>query len=81
MEYAKDGIRINAVCPGIIHTPMVDRMDETEKTEMDDLIREIPIGRLAHPEEVAQVVLFLCSDAASYIIGQSISVDGGYTIH
>lgn len=81
LEYAKDGIRINAVCPSIIHTPMVDRMDETEKTEMDDLIREIPIGRLAHPEEVAQVVLFLCSDAASYIIGQSISVDGGYTIH
>lgn len=81
LEYAKDGIRINAVCPGIIHTPMVDRMDKTEKSEMDDLIKEIPIGRLAHPEEVAQVVLFLCSDAASYIIGQGISVDGGYTIH
>lgn len=81
LEYAKDGIRINAVCPGIIHTPMVDRMDKTEKSEMDDLIKEIPVGRLAHPEEVAQVVLFLCSDAASYIIGQGISVDGGYTIH
>ncbi|KRO00602.1 SDR family NAD(P)-dependent oxidoreductase [Companilactobacillus kimchiensis] len=81
LEYAQDGIRINAVCPGIIHTPMVDRMDSTEKDAMDDLIKEIPIGRLAHPEEVAKVVLFLCSDDASYIIGQGISVDGGYTIH
>lgn len=81
LEYAKDGIRINAVCPGIIETPMVARMDKTEKSEMDDLIREIPIGRLAHPEEVASVVLFLCSDAASYMVGQAIPVDGGYTIH
>lgn len=81
LEYAKDGIRINAVCPGIIETPMVARMDQTEKSAMDDLTKEIPIGRLARPEEVAQVVLFLCSDAASYIIGQGIPVDGGYTIH
>lgn len=81
LEYAKDGIRINAVCPGIIQTPMVSRMNDIEKTEMDNLIREIPIGRLAHPEEVGKVVLFLCSDAASYVIGQGISVDGGYTVH
>ena len=81
MEYAKVGIRINAVCPGIIETPMVARMDQIEKSEMDDLTKEVPIGRLARPEEVAQVVLFLCSDATSYIIGQGISVDGGYTIH
>lgn len=81
LEYAQDGIRINAVCPGIIETPMVKRMDKTEKLEMDDLMREVPIGRLAHPEEVANVVLFLCSDAASYIVGQGIPVDGGYTIH
>lgn len=81
LEYAQDGIRINAVCPGIIETPMVKRMDKTEKSEMDDLMREVPIGRLAHPEEVANVVLFLCSDDASYIVGQGIPVDGGYTIH
>lgn len=81
LEYAKDGIRINAVCPGIIGTPMVERMNNTEKSEMDDLIKEIPIGRLARPEEVGQVVLFLASDAASYMVGQAIPVDGGYTIH
>ncbi|ALO03836.1 SDR family NAD(P)-dependent oxidoreductase [Lactiplantibacillus paraplantarum] len=81
LEYANRNIRINAVCPGIIDTPMVARMDDTEKKEMDDLMREIPMGRLAKPEEVAQVVLFLCSDAASYMVGQAVAVDGGYTIH
>ena len=60
---------------------MVARMDDTERQEMDDLVREIPMGRLAKPEEVAQVVLFLCSDAASYMVGQAVAVDGGYTIH
>lgn len=81
LEYAQAGIRINAVCPGIIETPMVTRMNQTEKSAMDDLMREVPIGRLAQPEEIAQVVLFLCSDAASYIVGQGVPVDGGYTIH
>lgn len=81
LEYANRNVRINAVCPGIIDTPMVARMDGTEKKEMDDLMREIPMGRLAKPEEVAQVVLFLCSDAASYMVGQAVAVDGGYTIH
>ena len=81
LEYADRNVRINAVCPGIIDTPMVARMDDTERQEMDDLIREIPMGRLAKPEEVAQVVLFLCSDAASYMVGQAVAVDGGYTIH
>ncbi|KJW13287.1 SDR family NAD(P)-dependent oxidoreductase [Levilactobacillus spicheri] len=81
LEYANRNVRINAVCPGIIDTPMVARMDDTEKQEMADLMREIPMGRLAKPEEVAQVVLFLCSDAASYMVGQAVAVDGGYTVH
>ncbi len=81
LECADRNVRINAVCPGIIDTPMVARMDDTERQEMDDLVREIPMGRLAKPEEVAQVVLFLCSDAASYMVGQAVAVDGGYTIH
>ncbi|MFD1417980.1 SDR family NAD(P)-dependent oxidoreductase [Companilactobacillus keshanensis] len=81
LEYANRNVRINAVCPGVIDTPMVERMDSSEKEEMSDLIKEIPMGRLAQPEEVAKVVLFLCSDASSYMIGQAISVDGGYTVH
>ncbi|GMA47579.1 SDR family NAD(P)-dependent oxidoreductase [Tetragenococcus muriaticus] len=81
LEYAEKGIRINAVCPGIIETPMVGRMMDSENDAMNELMKEIPSGRLAKPEEVASVVLFLCSDAASYIIGQGIAVDGGYTVH
>lgn len=81
LEYAEKGIRINAVCPGIIETPMVGRMMDSENDAMNELMKEIPSGRLAKPEEVASVVLFLCSEAASYIIGQGIAVDGGYTVH
>lgn len=80
LEYASKGIRINAVCPGIIETPMVEGMLNTEKGAMDELIKSIPAGRLAKPEEVASVAVWLCSDDASYIIGQGISVDGGYTV-
>ncbi|MCM3537883.1 SDR family NAD(P)-dependent oxidoreductase [Priestia endophytica] len=81
LEYGSKGIRINAVCPGIIETPMVKGMLTTESDEMQELMKQVPIGRLAKPEEVASVVLWLCSPAASYVIGQGISVDGGYTVH
>lgn len=81
LEYANRGINVNAVCPGVIHTPMVDRMMETEKRAMDEYIRDIPEGRLAESDEIADSVLFLCSNAASYIVGQALAVDGGYTIH
>ena len=79
-EYAPRGIRINAVCPGTIETPMVRQM-----VDSGDLSREVcaslaPIGRLGQPEEIANAVLWLCSPLASYIIGQAIAVDGGYTI-
>ncbi|MDR6724449.1 NAD(P)-dependent dehydrogenase (short-subunit alcohol dehydrogenase family) [Paenibacillus amylolyticus] len=80
LEYASKGIRINAVCPGIIETPMVENMLATESDAMDELMKQVPIGRLAKPEEVASVVLWLCSSSASYVIGQAISVDGGYTV-
>ncbi|MFP7736147.1 SDR family NAD(P)-dependent oxidoreductase [Priestia aryabhattai] len=81
LEYAAKGIRINAVCPGIIETPMVEKMLTTQSDEMQELMKAVPIGRLAKPEEVASVVLWLCSPAASYVIGQGIAVDGGYTVH
>lgn len=80
LEYAPRGIRINAVCPGIIETPMVANMLATESDAMDELMKQVPIGRLAKSEEVAEVVLWLCSPAASYVVGQAIAVDGGYTV-
>lgn len=80
LEYASKGIRINAVCPGIIKTPMVENMLATESGAMEELMKQVPIGRLAEAEEVASVVLWLCSSSASYVVGQAISVDGGYTV-
>jgi NAD(P)-dependent dehydrogenase (short-subunit alcohol dehydrogenase family) len=81
LEYASRGIRINAVCPGIIETPMVAGMLVTEKEAMAELMRDVPIGRLGRAEEVADAVLWLCSPGASYVIGHSLAVDGGYTVH
>jgi NAD(P)-dependent dehydrogenase (short-subunit alcohol dehydrogenase family) len=81
LEYAARGIRINAVCPGIIDTPMVASMKTTESEAMKELMKEVPIARLGAPEEIASAVLWLCSPAASYVIGHALVVDGGYTIH
>lgn len=80
LEYAARGIRINAVCPGIINTPMVADMLETQKDALQELMKLQPIGRLGQAEEVAQAVVWLCSDAASFIIGHALAVDGGYTV-
>jgi NAD(P)-dependent dehydrogenase (short-subunit alcohol dehydrogenase family) len=80
LEYATRGIRINAVCPGIIETPMVTGMLASEPEAMKELMKEQPIGRLGKPEEIADAVLWLCSPASSFVIGHSLAVDGGYTI-
>ncbi|AHF14313.1 oxidoreductase [Niabella soli DSM 19437] len=80
LEYAARGININAVCPGIISTPMVEEMLEREPQAMNELINELPNKRLGRPEEVAHVVLWLCSPLASLVVGQAIAVDGGYTV-
>ncbi len=79
LEYASRGIRINAVCPGIIETPMVTGMLETQPEAMKELMKEVPIGRLGRPEEIADAVLWLCSPASSFVIGHALPVDGGYT--
>jgi NAD(P)-dependent dehydrogenase (short-subunit alcohol dehydrogenase family) len=79
LEYASRGIRINAVCPGTIDTPMVAEMISKESETMKDIVKEQPIGRLGRPEEVASAVLWLCSPAASFVIGHALAVDGGYT--
>jgi NAD(P)-dependent dehydrogenase (short-subunit alcohol dehydrogenase family) len=78
LEYARVGIRINAVCPGIIHTPMVERAFLSRHPQAATrLSASEPIGRLGTPEEVAEAVIWLCSDAASFITGHTMAVDGG----
>jgi NAD(P)-dependent dehydrogenase (short-subunit alcohol dehydrogenase family) len=82
LEYATRGIRINAVCPGMIQTPMSDQMiAEGQGEELNAMLKTyVPMGRLGRPEEIADAVLWLCSSAASYVTGQSISVDGGFVM-
>jgi len=78
LEHARDSIRINVVCPGAVETDMINRIvsDAEGKAAMSE---QYPLGRIALPEEVANTVVWLCSDGASFITGQSISVDGGAT--
>jgi NAD(P)-dependent dehydrogenase (short-subunit alcohol dehydrogenase family) len=78
LEFAKNNIRVNAVCPGAIHTPMLDRFTHGEEKTMAE---QDPMGRVGRPEEIADSVLWLCSDKASYVTGQSIAVDGGWVAH
>jgi len=83
LEYATRGIRVNAVCPGMIQTPMVNQMIASGQGEaLEAMLKTfVPMGRMGRPEEIADAVLWLCSSAASYVTGQSISVDGGYVMH
>jgi NAD(P)-dependent dehydrogenase (short-subunit alcohol dehydrogenase family) len=81
LEYASRGIRINAVCPGIINTPMVAGMLATQAEAMKELMKDIPIARRGRAEEIADAVLWLCSPAASFVIGHALAVDGGFTVH
>jgi NAD(P)-dependent dehydrogenase (short-subunit alcohol dehydrogenase family) len=81
LEYGKRGIRVNAICPGLIQTPMSDRMiAEGQGDALKAMEKMIPMGRVGRPEEIASSVLWLCSHAASYVTGQSISVDGGFVM-
>jgi NAD(P)-dependent dehydrogenase (short-subunit alcohol dehydrogenase family) len=80
LDYAARGIRINAVCPGIIHTSMLDKMMTTQADALNAMLKDVPIGRLGRPEEIASAVLWLCSSAASFMVGHALAVDGGYTI-
>jgi NAD(P)-dependent dehydrogenase (short-subunit alcohol dehydrogenase family) len=79
LEYASRGIRINAICPGAIETPMVADMIVRERISQEDLLKHQPTGRLGRPEEIASAVLWLCSPGAGFVIGHALAVDGGYT--
>lgn len=79
LENAQTGIRVNAVCPGVIHTAMIDRVTGKDKEVEKAFVAMEPIGRMGEPEEVAEAVIWLCSDAASFITGHAMTVDGGFT--
>ncbi len=78
LEYAKSGIRVNAVCPGLIQTPMVERITADQPQLGEALVAAEPVGRTGKPEEIAESVVWMCSDAASFVTGHAMSVDGGY---
>ena len=81
MDYAPLGIRISAVCPGVIATPMSTDLIENQPDAMKEVMRDQPIGRPGRPEEVAAAALWLCSPAASLVLGVALPVDGGFTAH
>jgi len=80
LEYAARGIRINAVCPGFIWTPMAEMVAAGQGEALNAMTKSIPMGRHGRAEEIANAVLWLCSQASSYVTGQTISVDGGFTM-
>jgi NAD(P)-dependent dehydrogenase (short-subunit alcohol dehydrogenase family) len=77
LEYATQGIRVNAVCPGVIRTAMVERFTHGDPQAEAGLVAAEPVGRMGTPEEVAAAVLWLCSDGASFVTGHALAVDGG----
>ena len=80
LDYAQKGVRVNAVCPGVIHTPMADRLIGGNK-EVEAAIKEmVPMGRMGTGEEIASAVLWLCSSGASFVTGHALIVDGGFTV-
>ncbi|MEV8148561.1 SDR family oxidoreductase [Arthrobacter sp. NPDC080073] len=77
LDYARQKVRINAICPGIVDTPMMDRVTGGTPEGRAGTIAMEPVGRMGRPEEIADSVLWLCSDAASFVVGHALSVDGG----
>ncbi|HEY3187417.1 MAG TPA: SDR family oxidoreductase [Solirubrobacteraceae bacterium] len=79
LEYGRRGVRVNAVCPGTVLTPMVETATQQPGLE-EQLVALHPIGRIGRPEEIADAVLWLCSDGASFVLGHALAVDGGYVV-
>lgn len=80
LDYAPSNIRINAVCPGIIDTPMMNRFSGGTAEGRQAVIAQELVGRMGTPEEIAAAVVWLCSDAASFVVGSVMVVDGGQTV-
>jgi len=78
LEYATQGIRVNCVCPGVIETPMIQRFTGGAPEATAAMAQMQPLGRMGRPEEIASTVLYLCSDAASFVTGVAFPVDGGF---
>jgi NAD(P)-dependent dehydrogenase (short-subunit alcohol dehydrogenase family) len=78
LENAKAGVRVNAVCPGPVQTPLVDRIVARQPEIVDAITAREPVGRMGRPEEIATAVVWLCSDEASFVTGAFLSVDGGF---
>src|SRR4051794_38183726 len=80
LDYAAQNIRVNAICPGYIETPMMDRFTGGTPEGRAKVISEEPVGRMGKPEEIAAAVLWLCSDTAGFVIGDALVMDGGQTV-
>src|SRR3954453_17074427 len=80
LDYASQNIRINAVCPGIIETPMMDRFTGGTSEGRERVIAQEPVGRMGKAEEIAAAVVWLCSDPAAFVIGHALVIDGGQTV-
>ena len=80
LDYAKSNIRVNVVCPGIIQTPMMDRFTGGTPEGRDRVIAQEPVGRMGKPEEIGAAVVWLCSDAAAFVVGHALVIDGGQTV-
>ncbi|MFT5245252.1 MAG: NAD(P)-dependent dehydrogenase (short-subunit alcohol dehydrogenase family), partial [Psychroserpens sp.] len=78
LECAKIGIRVNAVCPGVIQTAMIDRLTGNDKEAIEQFTNLEPVGRFGQPEEIANAVIWMCSDGASFVTGHAMAVDGGF---
>jgi len=78
LEYADKNVRVNAVCPGPIMTPMLERIMKTKPGFREQIMAGVPEHRIGQPKDVAQAILFLSTDQASYITGQNLAIDGGW---
>ena len=81
LDYAPHGIRVNAVCPGVIDTPMAADLIHNQPEAMKEFMRDQPIGRPGRADEIAAATLWLCSPGASFVLGVALPVDGGYVAH